>query len=63
MTNQHWTKTIEFDPESGDYVIDINEACNKLGWAVGDVIVWSDNKDGSWTVRKKDETIGTTDIP
>jgi hypothetical protein len=26
------------------------------GWKTGDTIEWIDNKDGSWTMRKKEET-------
>jgi bifunctional DNA-binding transcriptional regulator/antitoxin component of YhaV-PrlF toxin-antitoxin module len=26
------------------------------GWKEGDVIEWIDNGDGTWTLRKKDDT-------
>jgi len=26
------------------------------GWKEGDVLVWTDNKDGSWTISKKVDT-------
>lgn len=52
MSQGRWTKTILAD-DDGELVIDIKEACEKLGWKPGDVIEWIDNKDGTWTVRKK----------
>jgi len=30
-----------------------NEVCDELGWKEGDVVEWIDNKDGTWTLRKK----------
>lgn len=31
-----------------------DELCAELSWKVGDTIEWTDNKDGSWTMKKKD---------
>jgi hypothetical protein len=47
-----WTKTIEEDPETGDLILDIKEACEALGWKEGDTIEWVDNKDGTWCIQK-----------
>jgi hypothetical protein len=39
--------------DSGEYYIDLGEkVCNSLGWNVGDVVEWTDNKDGSFTLTK-----------
>jgi hypothetical protein len=53
------TRTLQVveDPEHpGEQLLDLgNELCAELGWAVGDTLVWTDNKDGTWTIRKKSE--------
>ena len=41
--------------DTGEHYIDLGvEVCNMLGWNVDDVIQWTDNKDGSFTLQKKD---------
>ena len=57
MAKNSWTKTVEVDPETGDYYIDLKEACKELGWRAGDVIEWIDNKDGTWMIKKKDTNV------
>ena len=50
-----WTITVEEDPENGDLILLFtDEILSEVGWVAGDTIVWIDNKDGSWTLRKKD---------
>jgi hypothetical protein len=46
-------KVIE-DPKNPDeLLLDLgNELCAELGWQVGDTLEWTDNKDGTWTLRK-----------
>ena len=40
------------DPEG--VVLDLGEElCDRMGWCVGDTLEWIDNKDGSWTLKKK----------
>lgn len=51
--NYHWTTTV-VEEEDGEFVIDIREACEALGWKEGDIIEWIDNDDGTWTIKKKD---------
>ena len=49
-----------YDTELDDYVLDLGDVCEELGWDIGDTLEWIDNGDGSWTIRKvadKDETI------
>jgi hypothetical protein len=57
-----WTITLEEDPENGDLVLPLNDDILKeLGWEIGDTLIWTDNKDGSWTLHKKDnEQISNT---
>ena len=45
---------IEEDPETGEHVLTFPDGLiEKLGWAVGDTLIWSDNGDGTWTLSKK----------
>lgn len=49
--------TVEQDPETGDLILPFtDEILESVGWKEGDVIEWIDNKDGSWTMRKTNET-------
>jgi bifunctional DNA-binding transcriptional regulator/antitoxin component of YhaV-PrlF toxin-antitoxin module len=50
-----WTRTIIEDPnQQGEYILDLgDEICEAVGWKPGDTLVWIDNKDGTWTLRKK----------
>lgn len=49
-------KTVQIipDPDNPDeLLLDLgSELCAEIGWAVGDTIRWTDNKDGSWTLTK-----------
>jgi hypothetical protein len=49
-----WSITVEEDPENGDLILPFtDEILSEVGWQTGDTIEWIDNKDGSWTLRKK----------
>jgi hypothetical protein len=52
------TITLEEDPETGDLIIPFtDEILQEAGWKEGDTIEWIDNKNGSWSlVKKQDET-------
>jgi bifunctional DNA-binding transcriptional regulator/antitoxin component of YhaV-PrlF toxin-antitoxin module len=51
-----WTIDIKEDPETGDQILEFpDDLMESAGWKEGDVIEWIDNKDGSWTLRKKDD--------
>jgi len=55
-----WTITIEEDPETGELLLPFSdELLEQVGWKIGDTIEWIDNKDGTWTMRKKDEITKT----
>ena len=45
---------IEEDTETGEHILTFPAGLiEKLGWAVGDTLIWSDNSDGTWTLSKK----------
>lgn len=58
----HWIITLEeADDGSGDLVMPLtDEIMESAGWKTGDTLEWIDNKDGSWTLRKKDESSDDT---
>jgi hypothetical protein len=48
---------IKEDPETKEPFIEIPEdICEQLDFKVGDTILWTDNKDGSYTLTKKNES-------
>ena len=53
MANKSWTINLEEDPETGDLILPLNDdILEQTGWKTGDNIDWTDNKDGSWTMKK-----------
>lgn len=55
-----WTIEVQEDPETGDQILEFpDDLMESAGWKEGDVLEWIDNKDGSWTLRKKDENSET----
>jgi len=51
-----WTVTLEEDPETGDLILPFtDEILQEAGWKEGDIIEWIDNKNGSWSLVKKDD--------
>ena len=44
---------VQEDPETGELYLQFpDELIEQLGWALGDELTWTDNKDGSWTLTK-----------
>ncbi len=55
-----WTIIVEEDSETGELMLPFSdEMLAEVGWKEGDVLEWIDNKNGSWTLRKKDEITKT----
>ena len=52
-----WTITLEeADDGSGDLIMPLpSELLESAGWKEGDILTWTDNKDGSWSLSKKQE--------
>ena len=58
-----WTVPVIQDPDNPEeLLLDLGtELCADLGWQEGDTIQWNDNKDGTWTLTKKNtSTSGQT---
>jgi len=52
-----WTITLEeADDGSGDLIMPLPpELLESAGWKEGDILTWTDNTDGSWSLSKKEE--------
>lgn len=49
-----FTAIVEEDLTTGDSIIPLsNDVINELGWQIGDTLSWTDNKDGSFTLHRK----------
>jgi hypothetical protein len=61
MTRYSFIRTIVEDPDHpGEMLLDLGEElCEHLNWKAGDELDWVDNKDGTWTLRKKTSTSTT----
>lgn len=59
-----WTITLEeADDGSGDMVMPLpQDFLDEAGWKEGDVLEWIDNKDGSWSLKKKETKMKFTFI-
>lgn len=58
MTRYSFVTSIVDDPDCpGEMLLDLGtELCEHLGWQPGDTVQFVDNKDGTFTVKKKDST-------
>ena len=53
--SKRWTITVEEDPETGELMLPFSdEMLAEVGWKTGDTLTWTDNKNGSWTLSKKE---------
>lgn len=51
-----WTLTVDVDPKTNELIIPLPDECiTHLGWEIGDVLVWENLSDGTWSVRKKEQ--------
>ena len=55
MTRYSFVRTIVEDPDHpGEMLLDLGDEMGEhLGWKPGDELEWIDNKDGTFTLRKK----------
>lgn len=55
MANKSWVLDVIEDQATGDSIIQFpDDFLAETGWREGDVIEWIDNKDGTWTIKKKE---------
>jgi hypothetical protein len=48
-----WTVTVEEDPETGDLILPLpQDLLDMQGWLEGDTLDWTDEGNGSWTIKK-----------
>ena len=58
-TTTSWTLDVKEDPETGDKIIELPpDLLQSAAWKEGDALMWTDNKDGSWTLSKVEESDG-----
>jgi hypothetical protein len=51
---KEYTVTLEEDPDTGDVILPFpEEMLKEVGWEEGDVLVWEDNKNGTFSITKK----------
>lgn len=57
-------QVVEDPDHPGELLLDLGtELCAKLGWQVGDILEWIDQKDGSWLLQKKTSANYSTNLP
>lgn len=49
------TVQVLYDEQSDEYYIELHEIADELGWKSGDIIEWVDNKNGTFTLTKKED--------
>ena len=55
--SKSWTLEVKEDTETGDAILEFpDDLMQEAGWKEGDTLEWIDNKDGSWTMKKKELT-------
>ena len=62
MTPYSVVRTLVEDPENpGEMLLDLgDEVCKQMGWKVGDTLTWTDNGDGTFTIKKADSQDNNT---
>ena len=50
-----YIRRVIYDELTIQYYIDLSDIVDELGWEEGDIIEWVDNKDGTYTLVKKEE--------
>jgi hypothetical protein len=53
-----WTVEIEQDPVTGELMLPFPpDLLSQMGWNEGTDLSWIDNENGTWTIKKKEETV------
>lgn len=57
QNKKSWTLDVQEDPETGDAILEFpSDLLEQTGWKEGDTLEWHDNKDGSWSLTKKEKS-------
>lgn len=49
-----WTLDVQEDSDTLDLMLQLPaDLLEAAGWKEGDVLTWTDNKDGTWSISKK----------
>lgn len=52
-----WIIEVQSEKGTDELLLHLPEdAINQMGWAEGDEIEWIDKKDGSWMLKKKEDS-------
>jgi hypothetical protein len=55
--NKRWIVTLEEDPVTKDLILPFTpDMLAQVGWDFGDIILWKDNQNGSFTLSKQEVT-------
>ena len=49
-----WTLEVQKLEDGDQYIEFPKELMDEVGWEDGDVLEWTPNEDGSWTLKKKE---------
>jgi len=50
-----WMLEVKIDQETGDGILEFPpEILQRVGWTQGEVLIWTDRGDGTWTLEKKE---------
>ena len=55
--SKSWIATVQEDDCGAQYIQFTDEQLSEAGWKEGDTIEWTDNGDGSWTLKKKEDMV------
>lgn len=61
ISDNNWVVTVQENGKTKELFLEFPpDALNQVGWDTGDTILWEDNEDGTWTLKKKEDDDETT---
>jgi|TARA_B110000977_G_C10932655_1_gene437733 hypothetical protein len=52
--SKQWTVKVEEDPETGEVILPFPpDLLSQMGWDFGDTLIWDDNLNGTFSIKKK----------
>lgn len=55
IKDKKFTVHLQEDPETGDLILPFPDGfCEEMGWDIGDTLKFKENKDGTFTITKKE---------